>query len=650
MSEDDLKESREAFEAASEHEADNRREAEDDLKFARDGIQWPEAIRRERELDGRPCLTINKLPPIIRQVVNDGRQNRPAIIVHPADSDADPETAEIFNGLIRNIEQSSDADVAYDTALDFAVSGGFGYFRINLAYSNDDSFEQDIVFERVANPFTIYGDPNSTAADSSDWNSAFAVDTMPKSAFERRWKGADPVDWEADGYGSLKSPWRDGDNVMVAEHWMREEVARAILALSNGQIMEQSAYEAQKPLFDSLGVTVIGRPREVKSHKVMQRIMTGAEVLDEIEWAGRYIPIVPVYGDDLIIDGKRKLRSLTRDAKDAQRMFNYWRSASTELVALAPKAPWVGPKGFAEADPEKWATANTASHSFIEYDGDVGPPQRQPFAGVPAGALQEALNASDDIKTITGIHDASLGARSNETSGRAIMARQREGDVSTFHYIDNLARAIRHAGRILIDLIPKTYATPRVVRILGPDLKPSVVKVNQPFDVEQKDPQTGQLQAISKIYDLTAGKYDLTVKAGPSFTSRREEAATQMIELIRAFPAAAPVVGDLFAENLDWPGADQIAERLRSMLPPNLRGEAAPSPEMEQAKQVIEQGAQAMQAMQAELDQLKQDRAMEARKLDIEAYNAETDRKKVDGENEAKKLSALGNLVRPVTA
>jgi len=634
LSDDDIiKDAREAFERAADAEAENRREALDDLRFARLGEQWPAQVRRERDLDGRPCLTINRLPAFIRQVVNDARQNKPAIVVHPVDSAADPQTAEVFNGLIRHIEQSSDAEVAYDTALDFAVTGGFGYFRINTRYASDDTFDQDLAIERVANPFSIYGDPDATAADSSDWNSAFVVDTLPKAAFEARWKGAEAVDWSADTYASLSGgPWLEGERVMVAEHWRREAVERSIVALSDGQVVEVATYEAQKAMFDTLGVSVVGRPRSVASHKVTQRILTGAEVLETVEWAGRFIPIVPVYGEELHIDGRRRLRSLVRDAKDPQRMFNYWRTTSTELVALSPKTPFIGRKGAFETDSAKWATANTQSHAYIEYDGPE-PPQRQPFAGPPAGAMQEALSASDDMKAIMGLYDASLGARSNETSGKAILMRQREGDVSTFHYIDNLNRAMRHAGRILLDLIPKVYATPRVVRILGPDGKAQAVAVNQPPApaAGTGDPagQLGQVGEIEKIYDLTVGKYDLTVTSGPSFTSRREEAANQMIELIQAYPAAAPVLGDLLAKNLDWPGADEVAARLRSILPPQAKGADPQAQAQAQAAQrQMAQLAQALAAAKAEIAALQQDRANAARRLEIEAFEAETNRLK----------------------
>lgn len=616
-----LAEAKAAFAAARDHEAEDRREALDDLRFARLGEQWPARVRRERELEGRPCLTINRLPAFIRQVVNDARLNKPAITCHPADDGADPETAEVMNGLIRHIEQASDAEVAYDTALDFAVTCGLGYFRINTAYAREDGFEQDLVIERVANPFSIYGDPASTAADSSDWNVAFVVGGLSRQAFADRWPGAEPASWEADP-AAAGAPAADAeDRVVLAEYWRREPVARKVVGLSDGQVLDLARYEAERDLFEALGVQPVGRPREVGGWKVTQRIVSGAEVLEEVDWAGRYIPIVPVYGEELMVDGRRRLKSLVRDAKDAQRMFNYWRTTTTELVALAPKAPFIGRKGAFDTDQAKWASANVQTHAYIEYDGPE-PPQRQPFAGVPAGALQEALNASDDMKAIMGLHDASLGARSNETSGRAIMARQREGDVSTFHYIDNLSRAIRHAGRILIDLIPKVYAAPRVVRVLGPDGQARRTPVNQPFEVEQSDGR-GQLRRISRIHDLAAGKYDLTVRAGPSFTSRREEAASQMIELIRAFPTAAPVIGDLLARNLDWPGADEVAERLAALVPPAARGA---SPEADQARQAIGQLTEALKAAQARIAELEQDRGLEVRKLAIAAFEAETQR------------------------
>ena len=637
---DILKDAREAFEQAADAEADNRKEALDDIRFARMGEQWPEGIKRQREREQRPCLTVNRMPTFIRQVVNDARQNKPAIKVHPADDNGDPETAEIINGLIRNIEYTSNADVAYDTAIENSVTCGIGYWRVKLDYSHDDSFDLELCIDRVANVFSVYGDPHSTAADSSDWNTAFVTDMMPKKAFERKYKGAEAVDWDDEAYAGLKAPWCEGESVMVAEWWTREEVPRVIVALNDGTIIDADRYKAAQDVFQALGIQVVGE-RETKSWKVTQRLLTGAEVLETNPWAGKYIPIVPVYGDEVNVEGKRYFRSLVRDAKDPQRMLNYWRTTSTELVALAPKAPFIGPKGAFRDDVDKWNTANTQNHAFIEYNGAV-PPQRQPFSGPPAGAIQEALNASDDLKSIMGIYDASLGAASNETSGRAILARQREGDVSTFHFIDNLSRAIRHTGRILIDLIPTVYTGERIIRVLGPDGKeprnvqlgqaqPGQQGPQQPAQGPQQAPQgdgmpTATPQQIERIYDLGAGRYDLTVETGPSFTTRREESAQQMLELLRVYPGAAPIMGDLLAKNLDWPGADEIAKRLHALLPPQVQGQ---NPEAMALQQQLQQAQQIVMQLQQQLQQANADKSIEAEKVKIDGYNAETNRLKL---------------------
>lgn len=624
---DTLKSAREAFQQCIEAEAENRAEALDDIRFARLGEQWPADVAARRRRDGRPTLTVNRLPSFIRQVVNDARQNKPAISVHPADSGADVATAEVISGLIRNIEYASDADVAYDTALESAVTGGLGYFRIGLEYARDDGFEQDIRIQRIADPFTVYADPYSTAADSSDWNLGFVVEAMPRAMFEKRFKGAEAVDW-GNAYHGVGPAWLDGDRVVVAEYWTREEVPARLLGLSDGQAVEAAAYLARKAQFDARGVSVVAE-RAIKTRRVRQRLMTGAEILDEAEWPGRFIPIVPVFGEEVTVEGKRSFRSLVRDAKDPQRMFNYWRTVSTELVALSPKAPFIGPKGAFDSDAEKWSTANSENHPYIEFDGPQAP-QRQPFDGPPAGALQEAMNASDDMKAIMGLHDASLGAPSNETSGRAITARQREGDVSTFHYIDNLSRSIRHAGRILIDLIPRVYSQPRMVRILGPEGAPRVVAVNQ-----QGAAAGPGGQPLQRVYDLGLGKYDLTVEAGPSFTTRRQEAAEQMMTFVRAFPAAAPVIGDLLAQAMDWPGAGEIARRLQALLPP---GAAGPNPQVmaaqQQVQQLTAQLQQAGQALAASQSTRQLDLArlqLETRRLEIEAFQAQTDRLAAQG-------------------
>ncbi|MGX5662231.1 portal protein [Diaphorobacter nitroreducens] len=648
---DTLSEALEEFRLSEDAEAFNRKQWIDDVRFARLGEQWPDGVKRQREIDGRPCLTINRMPSMLRQVLNDARQNKPSIKVHPVDSGAKRETAEIFNGLIRNIEYTSSADIAYDTALDNAVTGGFGYFRITTDYASDDQFEQDIFIERIVNPLTVYGDENSTCADSSDWNKAFITELFTKEQFEKRWKGAEQVNWGTD-YRDLPDGWMDGDLVRVAEYWRRTEEASTLLKLSDGMVLYEAEYLKIKDILDAQGIGIVGS-RPTKTHKVKQRIMSGAEVLEENDWAGKYIPIIPVYGDEVVVEGKRHFISLTRWAKDPQQMFNYWRTASTELVALAPKAPFIGPKGAFNTDANKWATANNVSYPYIEYDGGVSP-QRQPFSGPPAGALQEALNASDDIKSVMGIYDAALGARSNETSGRAILQRQRESDTATFNYIDNLSRAIKHAGRVLVDLIPKVYSAPRIVRVIYEDGTNESVPINQEFTPDPAKSQQSKIyeagkeqeavQGMTRIFDVTTGKYDVTCEVGPSFSTKREEAASQMMELGKMFPPMMQVAGDLMVKNMDWPGADDIAARLKLMLPPQLQGQSPQVMQMQQQMQQMDQMAkQAIGQLQGQLQQLQQQLQQEkskdvqaalqadidSKKLEIDEFNAVTNRLKV---------------------
>jgi hypothetical protein len=624
MADDDLlKQGRDAFATAQDAETDNRKHYEDDVEFARGGEQWPADIAKRREIEFRPVLTINKLPAFIRQVVNDARQNKPSIKVHPADSGADPETAEVVNGLIRNIEYTSNADIAYDTAMECAVSGGFGYWRVGLDYAYEDSFDMDLSIQRIANPLSVYGDPHSTAADSSDWMDAFVVDLLSKSQFETEYgKGKTVTDWDDTTWGN--EGWRVDEDVTVAEWWHREQTEVKVSQFLNAvngeaQTYKNSDIEGSEDLQAAIatGLLQFKRERLSKTYKVTQRIMSGAEILKTNDWLGCYIPIVPCYGDEYYIKGKRHLRSLINPAKDAQRQFNYWRTTATELVALAPRVPFLGRKGTFDSDAEKWATANTQSHAYLEYDTE--PPIRLPLdSGTAGGALQEALNASDDMKAVMGIYDASLGARSNETSGRAIMARQREGDVSTFHFTDNLNRAIRHTGRILIDLIPHVYSGERVIRVMGEDGTPENKQLGKEYP--QTDPKTGQPlvkedgSPMMALHDLSVGKYDLTVTSGPSFTTRREEAAFQMTEMIRALPASAPILGKHLAKNLDWPGADEIAEELEAMS----AGPQIP-PEVEQ---MIEEGKATIEQQGQEIQTLKQDTQNEQAKIVQSAQQA----------------------------
>ena len=643
-----LDQAKTSFEQATDAFEKNQNRYEDDIRFARMGEQWGSTDVEERKNQGRPSLTVNRMPSFIRQVVNDARQNKPSIKVHPFDDQADPETAEILNGIIRNIEQVSKADLAYDTAIDCAASGGFGYIRVDLDYADDDTFDMDIRINRVLNPLTIYPDAGSTSADSSDWNYCFVTEMMPTEEFEQKYPNAEVIDWSPGGtVNDQDQAWYNTDEVRIAEYWVREEIDSTIYLMSSGDVVSEETFEALAEEYAAAGIELLNT-RDTTSHKVTQYIINGQEVLETNEWPGKYIPIIPVYGEEVYIEGERHFFSLIHFAKDAQIMYNYWRTTTTELVAMAPKTPWIGPAGSFDTDLSRWQNANTETYSYLEYDGDV-PPQRQPFAGPPAGALQEALNASDDMKSVMGLHDASLGAQSNEISGVAINKRVREGDTSTFHFVDNMARAIRHTGIIIVDLIPMIYSKPRIMRVLGEDGSAQTVAVNQQLTKEQEmlqGEQIEQREGMDNIYDLTVGKYDVTVNAGPSYTTQREEARSSMIALLQAFPQAAAVTGDLVANAMDWPNADVFAKRLKSLLPPGvIDDEQDPrigqmTEQMQGMEQVINQLLADREGKQAEIQVDREKLAVDSRKVDIDVMNAETNRMEAEIKNKEADIKA----------
>lgn len=629
-----IKEAKELYAIALKAHQDQLDSSLDDIKFGLLGEQWDDDARKQRESDGVPCLTINKIPSHVRQVVNEARQNKPAIKVHPADDKADPETAEVWTGLIRNIESTSGADIAYDTAITQSVSCGIGYFRVNVEYTHDDTFDQDIVIERILNQFSVIPDHRAVSADGRDWMYCFVYDRISKDEYKKRFPKAELTDFERD-FGTGDDGYVDDDGVWISEYWKREEKEREVCQLSNGEnqeIVDEEVYKQNEELYQALGFQKVAK-RTVKSYKVTQYIISGAEVLETNDWSGKYIPIIPAYGEEVNVQGKRYFKSLFRDSKDAQKQYNFWRSTTTQMVGDSTKYPYLAEEGTL-VDVDKWANSTVERYAYLEYKKGSVRPSKDQFSGVPAGAFQESLNSADDIKSTMGMFDASLGARSNEVSGVAIAARKNVGDIGAFHFIDNRDRAIRHLGKIIIDLAPSVYTSERVIRILGEDGKDAkIVRIdpNKDQTINQGEGREGQeqLEESSRIFNLFVGKYDVVINAGPSFSTRREEADVQMTEMAKAYPQLMQVAGDLVFKNKDWPGADAISERLKKMLPPQLndKGQDQQVMQMQQQMQQIQQQAmQSIQQLQGELEQVKNDKSIEAEKIKISAYDSETKR------------------------
>lgn len=548
-------------------DGENRTNGLDDLAFLK-GDQWDERIKQQRALDGRPCLTINKLPTFLHQVTNSQRQNVPSIKVHPTHQKM-MKLAEVVQGAIRHIEYKSNADVAKDTAVNSAAAIGFGYFRLVTQYCDDSGFDQEIVFKRIRNPFTVYWDPASVEIDGSDqqWN-VISV-RMPRSEFKVEYPDADPCDFGVvRGLGDRYADWITAEEVRVAEYYrIFREKATAVL-LSNGESGWKDKLIELPP-----GVTIV-KERQSTRNIVQWFKLSATQVLERAEIPCKWIPVFPVWGDEIDLDGRVYRRGLIRDAKDPARMYNYWMTSATEEVGLRPKAPYIGAEGQFEGHESKWAQANVRSYPYLEYKpktlaGQLAPPpQRQQMADVPTGVLSMAMHASDDIKATTGIFDASLGARSNETSGVAISRRDRQGETANYHYTDNLNTTLRHVGRCILDMWPKVYDGTRTLQIMGQDGKVSSVEVNKP-QVEQDE--TGQaVETLMNDMSMVAD-FGVTISVGPSYDTLRQEAVDGMIQTAQSWPKLMDIAGDKVVRSMDWPMAEEIADRIEKTIPPELR-------------------------------------------------------------------------------
>jgi len=628
--------------------SESREDEIDDLKFFAGSPdnhwQWPADVLATRgavqgqTINARPCLTINKLPQHVRQVTNDQRQNRPAIKIIPVDDKADTEVADIFDGLMRHIEYISDADVAYDTACENQVAYGEGYIRILTEYCDSDSFDQDIKIGRVRNSFSVYMDPTIQDPCGSDASWCFITEDILKEDYERMFPDASPISTlQTLGVGDQSlSQWINEDTVRIAEYFYVEHEKKTLnLYPGNVSLFEGTPEDKQMKL---MGMKPV-RTRQADVKKVKWCKINGYEILEEQEWAGKFIPVVRVVGNEFEVDGRIYVSGLVRNAKDAQRMYNYWVSQEAEMLALAPKAPFIGYGGQFEGYEQQWKTANTQNWPYLEVNPDVTDgqgavlplPQRALPPMAQTGLIQAKMGASDDIKSTTGQYDSSLGATSNERSGRAILAREKQGDTGTYHYVDNLARAVRHIGRQIVDMAPKIYDTQRIARIIGMDGETKMAKIDptQPVPVRKIEDQNGIV--IDKIYNLGVGKYDVCVTTGPSYMTKRQESLDAMSQLLQGNPQLWAVAGDLFVKNMDWPGAEEMAKRFSKTIDPKLLSDDDKSPELQAAEQQIQAMGQEMEQMHQMLQNVsKSMEAQEQRRQDFEsqikAFDAETKR------------------------
>lgn len=603
-----LDRARKRMDRAIAAEADNRKAALDDTKNYM-GNQWDAGVQAQRAFDGRPCLTINKFPTLLNQVTNDVRQNRPDINISPVGDKSDPEVAKMYAGMIREIERKSVADIAYDTAFAQAARAGWGWWRVVTEYEKPGSLNQVLTIRRIRNQFTVYPDPASQEPDAADMKWCFVSEMLSRDEFKEDYPNAQPMAWPAGGVGDSLKSWVTKDEIRIAEYYEIENEKRTYVMLENGA---EGWEDEMDP--ETLERFAVVDERESDWPRIHWYKLTATEVLQDVEVLGKWIPLIRTVGDEVDIEGKPTWWGIVRHAKDAQKMYNYWVTAFTEAVALAPKAPWVIAEGQDEGYEQEWKNSNRLPMAVIRYkpvdlNGQLAPPPTrvQPVA-MPQGIQQGLTNAGQDMMATTGIRfDGTVKDKVYDESGRALRELRRFGDLGSFHLVDNLARAMRHTGEILVDLIPKIYSRKRVITILRENDEEERVTVDpnmgKPFEQRQNATPDGKMM---KFFNPTYGEYGVTVTIGPSYATKRIEAAESMMDFIRALGPGNPAVTavmDLISKNSDWPGSDEFTKRLSVLV--NELHPGLIQPEM---KDVSPQIQAAMAAMQKQIQQAAQEK------------------------------------------
>lgn len=640
-----LARARKRMDQCIEAESSNRKDELEDVKF-KSGDQWPSKIRADRDAQKRPCLTINKMPTFIKQVTNDLRQNRPSINVSPVGDRGDKEVAKFYRGLIRAIERDSAADIAYDTGIDWAATSGVGYCRLTTEYEKPDSFDQVICIKRVRNRFTVYLDPNHQEPDGCDAMFGFVTEMIPRSEFTETYPEAQEVPFDQRGTGEAFKNWAEKDAIRVAEYYEVETDTRTLVALANGHVgWEDELDDSTKALVDS-GTMKVENRREAQTRKVMWYKLTALEVLEREETVWNWVPLPKFIGDEIDVEGKVIYKGVVRDAKDPQRMYNYWRTLQTEKVALAPKAKFLAEEGQIEGHEAEWKNANTSISPVLTYKGTslgghpVPPPGRiapEPLDAGVEGALQ---GAAQDMMATTGIRfDATMHERLHDESGKALRELRERGDITNFHFADNAARTLRHIGRVLIDAIPKVYDRKRMLTILREDDSEEQVQIDPKQQKPQSEGTHPETRKKLKIFNPTYGQYGVTVTIGPSYATKRIEASESMMAFAKALPNTAVMIADLIAKNQDWPGSEEMAARLAKVIASQHPGIMTPD-----MKDVTPQIQAALVSMDQQIKALHTQLAAAAKALADKGADRQVAIDKINKDFEAKILAVLQKI------
>lgn len=631
----DIKELHELFDYATDAWAEIKRAGERDMRFIA-GDTWEPEERDAREEALRPCVSVDEFGQYVNQIINDVRQHKRAIKVTPMGNGANDQTAALRADLWRQIEYRSNAQQAYTTMFENAVNRSYGYLRLKAEYVSPRSRHRELLIEPIVNPDLVTPDPDSLKPDLSDIHYLFYQESWARAEFKRRFPKASYVDF-SEYDQSRAARWVQMERVMLAEWWQinmrKAKVLFVDVAASVDPRTGKPTPAQQFDLFeddiekDGLppgGVIVGDRMADVP--KVTKRLTNGLEILEENEWPGRFIPFVGCFGKVLFRnrDGsqEREILSAIRLAEDSAQQLSFYRTCQTEQVGLSSKAPYFFYEG--SLSPEELVKLEKSNHEPV---GGIG--LRMIGAGIPAGVIPPfpqrnvfepavqalellAEGARRGIQAGMGISPLPTSAqRKNEKSGVALKQIDESAQKGTFHFVDNLEMAITRCAVIGDDAIPHFYDDARDLTVRKADDTPAVVRVNDP-QAPADDGEYGERP------DLGTGEHDHTLSTGPSFESQREAAdsfidgMTQNIDRIAAIvgpKSAAKILALGVKQQNIGPFGDEIAEII---APPEPEG--GMSPEMQQAKQMVEQ-------LMAENAQLKQDRQA---RIDVAKIQQET--------------------------
>lgn len=614
----------------------------DDTKFGHadsdNMFQWPNAELRTREINQRPMLTINKTRIHCLQIYNDATQNTPGITVNPTSNEASYEAAEVFEDVIRHIEYRSRGQDAYDTASNHQIFGGVGYVRVITDYVDPNGFDQELLIRPVPDPLTIYMDPDAKEVDKSDSEFAFVFDDMPPDKAERLYP--DMKDKFTTAPLGIYDGWIGPDHVRVAEYWRRTHKRQTLVSIINPETGERvtspkANVDKEVLRLAKLDPTYDYREREADIITVECFKIAADTIVERYTWAGTCIPIVPCIGEETVIDGQMDRKGHVRYLKDPQRIYNYSSSSYVEQVALQTKTPYMGPVAAFEGLEEYYEQANTQNLAFLPYNhvddagAEIPAPKRIDPPQMPIAFVKGMEIAQAEMMMASGQYQSQFGQNENATSGKAINERQRQGDNATYHFVNNNAIMIRQVGRILVEMIPKIYDTKRLLRIRGEDgtIKNVSIDPNAPEAVAKQKAEDDQ---VNMIFNPNVGLYSVESDVGPSYATRRQEAWNAIIQIITQSPQLIPVVGDLLFQNADFPGADEIAKRLRRLAPPQALGE--------EANPQLMQNEEQMKALTAAIEDLNKKLADKTADTNIKAFDALT-----------KRITAIGNSGPTIT-